>query len=188
MAEVLMPSLDRLRQLLDYCPDTGVLTWKAVPLGIAHGRSDRDEASIAKGWNRLRAGVVAGSPQQDGRLRVTVDRQAYYAHRLAWLLHFGVEPDGIIDHLNGNPADNRIENLRIATYAENSRNKRVAVRASTGHRGIYLRRGRFRVITRVRGKTITIGTFDTMAEAIMARQHFDANHGFTERHLQQHLG
>jgi len=184
MAENVLPPSERLRELLAYCPDTGVLTWRRVRPGVARGRGDRSAESIANWWNGVFAETTAGSPQKDGRLRVTVDTVPYYAHRLAWSIFYGTPPDGTIDHLNGNPSDNRIANLRIASYAENSKNKVTTVRSSTGHRGVYLRHGRYRVLTRSLGRTITIGTFDALSEALEARRDFDAGHGFTARHLQ----
>ena len=62
-----------------------------------------------------------------------VDQKFYYGHRLAWFLHYGEWPTGEIDHVNGNPSDNRIANLRIATrlqQAANARKRRAGLKGA----------------------------------------------------------
>lgn len=96
----------RLRYLLDYRPEDGLFVRKV---------------SLS---NRVKVGdLIAGSPNNMGYLRICVDRRSYLSHRLAWLHVFGVWPSDLIDHKNGIPADNRIDNLREATYSENQCNK-----------------------------------------------------------------
>jgi hypothetical protein len=58
----------------------------------------------------------------------------YMAHRIIWALHHGREPEGFIDHINGKPWDNRIENLREATPAQNRWNAKIRSRPNgTGY-------------------------------------------------------
>jgi len=58
----------------------------------------------------------------------------HLAHRLAWLYMAGAWPSGVIDHMNGDPSDNRWSNLRDVTQAENNANRRkVRTDAGEGH-------------------------------------------------------
>lgn len=105
--------------LLDYDPDTGDLIWvtgkrQGLKAGCIHPRS---------GYIQLMM------KYPDGK------RRGVNAHRLAWLLYHGELPE-IIDHKNGIPADNRIQNLRNTDVAGNSRNRKVSKNNKTGINGI----------------------------------------------------
>ncbi|UOL49228.1 HNH endonuclease [Stenotrophomonas phage BUCT603B1] len=93
---------ERVSELLEY-RHTGELVWRET-------------------WNaQCRAGQVAGSLNCTGYRRIRIDGTRYRAHRLVWLLHTGKHPDDQLDHINGVRDDNRIENLRECTNAENAR-------------------------------------------------------------------
>jgi hypothetical protein len=96
----------RLRELLRYDPDTGLFTWRQSRRGSA------------------RAGDVAGAARHDGYVRVGVGGHKAWAHRLAWLYVHGAWPTQQIDHINGNPSDNRIANLRDVPPRTNMQNER----------------------------------------------------------------
>lgn len=95
------------RNLFYYNKKTGELLWKSTRAP------------------RAQAGAVAGSPNGKGYIKVQIDGVLYFAHRLVWLIHHGCWPERQIDHINGCRADNRVENLRAATNAENQQNKAV---------------------------------------------------------------
>ena len=95
----------RLRELLEYDPQTGVFTWLA------------DRGRMAK------AGDVAGSLHHHGYVVIRIDGAIHRAHRLAWLYMHGFLPVNEIDHRNGIRSDNRSENLREATKAQNMGNQ-----------------------------------------------------------------
>ncbi len=101
-----MSKLDstRLRELLEYNPDTGVFT----------SRVKRAHTPIGK---------VLGTRHIEGYVWMGIEGSSYLAHRLAWLYMTGAWPPASIDHRNGNRADNRWENLRPATSAENAQNQ-----------------------------------------------------------------
>ena len=107
-----MITVERLRERLAYEPDTGNLRWIATQ----------------------RSGQSAGTKTKKGHLRLEVDGRPIYAHRAAWMMAYGSEPAGIIDHINGNPADNRLCNLRIADAAINGQNMKRAM--STNRLGV----------------------------------------------------
>jgi hypothetical protein len=102
-----------VREVLVYDPVTGVFT-RRVRTGYA-----------------TKVGQVAGSADKLGYLHIRLDAITHKAHRLAWLYVYGETPDGPIDHINGNPSDNRIANLRHVTPAMNSQNRRTVDRRNT---------------------------------------------------------
>lgn len=136
-----------VESLLDYDPDTGVFKWKID----------------AKTNN---PGCVAGGPKING-IRIGIFGKRYLAHRLAWLITYGKWPDGILDHKNGNPFDNRISNIREATYQQNMFNKSPGRNNTTGVAGVYFnrKRGKWVAQIRINGKPTYLGGFDSIQEA-----------------------
>lgn len=164
------------RDLFTYDPDTGVLTWKSRPL--SHFHSD----AYMKTWNKRWAGKVAGrkathnkdkNRKQDraGRpkcIMVNIRSKMLLAHNIIWGMIHGCVPDGmVIDHINGDPWDNRLLNLRPATNSQNGANARLSTRNKTGFKGVYLDRARnlFVAAIRTKGKTTYLGSFHTPQEA-----------------------
>jgi len=140
------PFQTMLRHYLNYCPDTGVFT-RAV------NRS------------QYKAGTLAGSVNNLGYVMIGFFGKMRSAHRLAWIITHGEIPKGLmIDHINGNKADNRIANLRLVTRAENGFN-RHSTQAESGHIGVYRSRDRWRARIHRHGKRFELGSFDTMDEA-----------------------
>lgn len=140
----------RLRELLHYDPDTGLFTW----------RVDRPP--------RAKAGDSPQSPTKRGYLRASIAGRLHYLHRLAWLYVHGVWPTGVIDHVNGNPSDNRIENLRDVSHAVNLQNLRKARSDSTtGLIGAQPAGATGRYVARiyVDNRNLSLGRFDSAEEA-----------------------
>lgn len=82
-----------------------------------------------------RAGARAGSVNRRGYIKLVCCGRDLQAHRVVWLLERGEWPPGVIDHINGQTTDNRIENLRLATPSQNNQNRRSASR-STPYKGV----------------------------------------------------
>jgi HNH endonuclease/AP2 domain len=134
-------TLERLREVLEYNPESGVWVWK-----VANSR-------------RAPAGKIAGSLDNNGYVVIRIDRAIYKAHRLAWLYMIGSWPRSTIDHINLEPADNRWVNLREATHSQNNANTRRC--GASGIKGVYPHRGRWRVNFRNK----YVGIFDTQEQA-----------------------
>src|SRR5687768_4110898 len=123
-----MLTAERLRELLDYDPDTGVFRWKTRPVRAEYLRTDR-------AWNSRFAGRPAGTLVK-GYVCILIYRRSYRAHRLAWLYVHGEWPRNELDHEHGNRADNRIEKLRSATRGQNMQNRKPNSNNTSGYPGV----------------------------------------------------
>lgn len=79
----------------------------------------------------------------------------------------GGQPGQYIDHINGDPGDNRRSNLRFASPSENQRNRSIPAHNTTGYKGVYRRKDRKKLYAsiQVRGKKIPLGTYNSAIEA-----------------------
>lgn len=146
-----LPSKAELERLLSYDPETGIFRWK-----------------VARG--RVRPGDIAGKTNKDGYRVIKVSQEYHYAHRLAWLFVTGSWPAGEIDHRNRRRADNRFDNLRDATRAQNLLNQ--PGRGRSGAKGVSWKKKarKWRVRVRIEGTPREIGLFDDfeLAEFVAA--------------------
>jgi hypothetical protein len=117
--------------------------------------------------NRAVVGTLAGTVDCNGRIIIKINRKSYLAHQLVWLITHHVWPPDEIDHKNGDAGDNRIDNLRIATHAENMRNSRKRSNNTSGFKGVDWRRdkGKWRAKIQVDSKSLHIGYFPTAEDA-----------------------
>jgi len=174
---------EKLKELLDYDPDTGLFTWKER---VGSGRD--------KWFNVMFAGKMAGSKKTDIKLKhyktinvkinLNKKRYAFLAHRLAWLYMTGKWPDKQIDHINGDSTDNRWFNLRNITGSENCRNKKINNNNKSGFTGVYWRKdaNKWRAAIKTHGKKISLGCFTDKQDAIDARKEANIKYGFHENH------
>lgn len=97
-----------------------------------------DAASGELRWKVLFPGRVAGTHASSRCITVSLERLSFKAHRICWILHYGVPPeDGLaIDHINGDWRDNRIENLRKCLNRDNAKNACVPKNNTTGYKGV----------------------------------------------------
>ena len=147
-----LPSQERLVELFDYDAETGVFTWND---------------SVYK---NAKKGRIAGClDKTKGYRRLLVDGRQFCAHRLAWVYHYGEDPgDKQVDHINGDRADNRIENLRLVTNQQNAFNMRP--KGKSGFKGVTPVNGKFVARIYPNNKQIILGTFGTPEEASDAYQ------------------
>ena len=138
---------ERLRQVISFCPATGLMHWSNPP---------------SRG--PVKPGQAAGSKAKNGYLTVRIDGTLYLSHRLAYLYVHGEWPAQKIDHINGDKCDNRICNLRLATDRVNAQNLRKPQANNTsGYLGVTFCRwtNRWRAQIETGGKNHKLGRFDT---------------------------
>lgn len=142
-----LPDIEKLNTLFLYDPLTGIIRW----------RNSRGRAP---------ANSIAGSTRKIGYISIRIDTILYLAHRLAWKMYHKVDPENHIDHKNGDKSDNRIENLRDVTNAENSHNIKTSYKNNeSGYLGVSISGKRFYTRIYVGGKNVPLGHFDTAEEA-----------------------
>ena len=137
-----------------------------------------DETSPTKLTRIVKTGVntVVGEPagyqaKATGRFIVSVNKVQYLLHRVVWIMHYGDIPDGMtIDHINNNPSDNRISNLRLASYTQNNWNTKKRANNKAGFKGVAYDKSRGNFIATIRDgqRKIKLGVFGTAKEAYSA--------------------
>jgi hypothetical protein len=139
----------RLQELLRYEPNTGIFTWRVNRKG------------------GVKAETAAGHTTPTGYCFIGVEGQLYKAHRLAWLYVYGQFPETNLDHINRNPSDNRIANLRLAPQQDNQQNREVNKNNTSGYRGVSYNKLRKKWVAQkqLRGKYHHLGYFNTAKEA-----------------------
>lgn len=145
-------SIDHLRSLVSYDPETGIVRW------------------IKTRNNRTRAGRIAGTRNNEGYLMFEHANRTYKCHRVAWALMTGRWPNGHIDHINFDRADNRWANLREATHGQNRAHSACNSTSSTGVKGVSRVRGRYRAMISNGSRTTKthLGYYDTIEAASKA--------------------
>ena len=110
---------------------------------------------------RARKGEISGSINQYGYRTIRVDYNDYLAHRLTWLFHCGVFPQKELDHINRNPLDNHIENLRESTGSQNHANIKKRDGLTSKYKGVSWNkfRNKWKASITVKGKARHIGLF-----------------------------
>lgn len=148
-----MITQSRLKEVLDYNPETGMFVWK-----LSRGRN-------------ARLGENAGSMRCDGYIAIKIDGKSYKAHRLAWLFIYGYLPKNDTDHRDHDRSNNRINNLRDVTRSENQENqiKARTNNVSTRLLGVYFRDdysiNKYVAKIRISGKLTPLGCFSTAESA-----------------------
>ena len=167
-----LPSIDYLRKRLRYEPETGKLFWM-------------DYDGMPKWWLTRYAGKEAFIDRSNyGYLLGSIDGQCYPAHRVIWSLYYGEKPSDCIDHINGTPDDNRIVNLRVVSHQENLKNCSMQSNNTSGITGVHWHKAgnKWQAQIMGNGRRITLGSFDSIEEAAVARKEAATKYGFTERH------
>lgn len=169
-----------MRELLDYDIDSGLLTWKW---------RDRKWFTRDQDWRRWNTrfagqefGTVAAKGYRHGRLDA-LGFGKRLAHRVIWFWTWGYWPE-CLDHIDGNPLNNRLDNLREVTNQENQKNAKRRCDNTTGVTGVHWHKatGKFQASIKVDGRKIFLGLHETLEEAAAARKDAEIKYGFHENH------
>lgn len=147
-----MPKIEltaqRLRELLDYSPDTGLFTWRK------------------RGGPKAPVGSVAGGPDSNGYVKIGIDGEDYRAQRLAWLHYYGEWPKLDVGHLDGRIDNNAISNLRDLPQAVVQQGQRKAHADSLhGFLGVTKRKTKWMARISIDRVVYYLGVFTTPEEA-----------------------
>lgn len=173
-----LPSQQVLKSLLRYEESTGRLFWLPRPDSMFskpeyarawNGKFAHKEAFTATDTHGYRRGAILGIQTS--------------AHRVIWKM-FNYEDPVFIDHINGDPGDNRISNLRSVSHRENCRNMKLRSNNSSGTCGVSFaqREGKWRAYIKGRNHVRSLGYFDTLKEAVEARRNHQNSLGYHENH------
>lgn len=163
------PTQEWIHNEIDYNPKTGIMCWKKPGLARQIGRP-------------------LGTILTNGHRYARIDGIRYAITHLIWIYVFGRLPltNLEIDHINRIKTDNRLENLREVTRALNHRNS--VARTKTGIKGVYLLKEDspvpFAADVTLYGKSIRLGRFSSLTEAINARVSYLREHGIPEEFLE----
>lgn len=139
-----------LKSLLRYDSTTGEFIWL-----------------VNRGRNFQHIGKLAGTVQKSGHISIRINGTKYLSHRLAWLYMTGSWPDGMIDHSNGNPSDNRFINLRVTDSSGNNRNSRKRKTNKSGYKGVsfFRKTEKWRASIVYNRRNISLGLFENPEDA-----------------------
>jgi hypothetical protein len=144
-----LPPLARVKELVCYDASSGKLFW-LQPVAQC-----------------IKAGDEAGSKDKHG-VRIKLDKTKYLVHRVIWLLMTGQDPaNKLIDHIDGNPYNNRFNNLRLATRHQNGCNQKKHSNNTSGFKGVCWHKviKKWQAYITVEGQRVGLGYFGTKEEA-----------------------
>ncbi|MCH0685628.1 HNH endonuclease [Escherichia coli] len=152
-------NLIKINETISYNHQTGIFTWLT-------------------GYGPRKKGSIAGCMTTSGYLQIYIDGLQFAAHRLAWVIHYGEEPSGIVDHINGIKTDNRISNLRIATFSQNSMNSKLSSLNTSGCKGVSWKKEtkKWVAVGKLNGKKVHLGYFKNLDDAKNAYCEFAMRH------------
>lgn len=165
-----MLTQERLKELLHYCPETGVFTWLVDGRGKVKG---------------IEAGTVRVNPTSGKSYRrITVCGDRFATHRLAFLYVTGEFPPDQVDHIDGNGLNNVWSNLRAVTSTENHKNLRKNVCNISGVTGVAWAKARRKWYAYISVDSCNkhLGYFHDKEEAVSARKSAEVFYGFHENH------
>lgn len=180
-----MITQEQLKESLSYNPDTGVFTWRMS--------RPRSHFKTEVGYNRFhskQAGKVITSANLNGYPRILLFGKYRQSHRLAFLYMEGELPENHVDHINHIKTDNSWRNLRHATVTENSRNKTISKRNTSGCSGVVWnkRSGKWQAQIGVTGTLVYLGVFDSFFDACCSIYSARNKYGFHKNHAEQRKG
>jgi len=165
-----MLTQERLKELLDYDPETGIFTRRVNQRG------------------GTKAGQEAGSRKRhkNGKtyIHLSVDNRHYLAHRLTFLWVEGSFPENLTDHEDGDGTNNRWSNLRKVSQQQNQRNQKRHSNNTSGTSGVAFdnKAKKWQVSIRFNGRRVYLGMFVSKDDAISARKAAELEHNYHPNH------
>jgi hypothetical protein len=171
-----------LKELLHYNPDTGIFTWKHRDQKWF--KTYRSFCSGNARYAEKVAGVSVLSREGKRYIHIMALGKDYLAHRIAWVYISGEWPEDEIDHIDGNGENNKLINIRSVSRLENNKNKRLPSTNKSGVMGVHWhkRDQHWRAEIKVKQKTINLGGFKDINDAIKARKAAEFKYGFHKNH------
>ena len=184
MATSQLPSPDVLRQLLRYESDSGKLFWRHRQLSMFTDGKQPATQNCAIWNSRFADGPALATPDKCGYHHGIILYAKVKAHRAIWAIVHGEWPNGDLDHIDGDTANNRLGNLRLVSHTENMRNMRMKKNNKSGHTGVYSARrvGFWSACISVCSRSLHLGTFPSIDEAIAARKAAETRLGYHKNH------
>jgi hypothetical protein len=160
-----MLTQEYIRSILHYNQITGQFTW------------------LKTLSNRAKKGSFAGTINPRGYMVITIQRKRLFSHRLAWLYVYGVMPYEVIDHIDGDCANNAINNLRCVKQSQNTKNNKLSKNNTSGYPGVYFDKRASIWYAQIWSdfKCIHIGSFKEKECAISARKEAEKKYGYKTR-------
>ena len=180
-----LPDIETLQKLIRY--EDGKLVWNEVSVEdqIELGVAKRERSALTRNtkYANKEAGHLFKTSSGTEAIQVRILGKSYYAHRVVYKLLKNEEPE-LIDHINGNPTDNRIENLRSVDNQTNSRNCKLFNTNTSGHVGVSWNRSNNKWVSYIwkDGRKIILGYYTNIDEAIRARKEAQQDMGFHQNH------
>lgn len=171
-----------VRELIDYDPATGICRWKYRDVKWFKGGRKKPEYD-QKHWNGKYNGIAVGWKNPSGYFTVTLFGKYHLLHRIIWLYMVGELPN-IIDHIDGDPSNNKWDNLRSVDSRDNMRNRKMSANNTSGIMGVVWdkTRGKWRSAISVKRKNVHLGRFACIAHAVRARKEAEIKYGFHPNH------
>lgn len=144
-----------VKELMHYCPKTGVFTWKK--------RKEKNN------WNSRYAGKVVGCMSPEGYLVTSIYNKSYRLHVIAWLYVTGLMPEKV-DHKNRIKSDNRFLNLRVCNPSQSAHNTGLKPNNKSGYKGVRWNKQckKWQAVVKLKYKQYHAGLFDCSYDAALA--------------------
>lgn len=118
--------------------------------------------------------VVVGNLAGDicnGRRRIRLNKKSLLAHRIIFMMHYNYLPS-LVDHIDGDITNNRIENLREATYSQNQQNRKLGKDNTSGYKNVQWKKQKQKWMVEVKKdkNRIFVGYFDDLELASFAAE------------------
>ena len=172
---------EELNALFRYDLNTYELFWREREISSFKGTS---KERTGKNWNRRYANKPVGCiDTTNGYIKFRFEKKGYFAHRIIYRMNFGEWPDQV-DHINGVRTDNRIDNLRNVSDAENRRNMKRASNNTSGATGVFWHSQAKKWVAQIWKERIcyNLGLFSSFEDAVSARKTAEQDLNFHENH------